>query len=96
MVLIPVRKTKTYSIDAAGSTTGTVAIDFMVKKVNVVLDVDVSTTLTFGGKNYTASFDVEDDFGAPCKDDITVSASNSGAASEDLTLEILGYRIERK
>jgi hypothetical protein len=95
-VFIPQRIVKTYSIAAAGSISDTIDVNFEVSKVNVTAGADVTATLTFGGKDYATSFDVVSDFGKPCRGDISVSASNAGAAAETLTIEILGCLQERR
>jgi len=91
-VYIPFRLEKSYTIDASGSITDTISPDFEIATVNVTADADVSVTLTFAGKSYSGSFNVVNDFGRPCKDEINVSASNSGTAAENLTIEILGTK----
>jgi len=93
---VPERVVKTYSIAAAGSISDVISVKFEVSNVNITKGADVTATITFSGKEYTSSFSVVSDFGRSCNGDLSVSASNAGAAAEDLTIEILGVRQERR
>ncbi len=93
---VPERLVKTYSIAAAGNVSDVISVEFEVSNVNITKGADVTATITFCGKDYTDSFSVVSDFGRSCKGDLSVAASNAGAAAEDLTLEILGIRQERR
>jgi len=92
IVYIPQRLVKSYSIAAGGSISDTILPDFEVAGVNITADADVSTTVSFGGKSYSASFSVVNDFGRVCKGELDVNASNAGTVAENLTIEILGVK----
>lgn len=93
---LPFRFVKTYSIAAGSSITDTISPDFEISQVNITADADVTATVVFAGKVYTSSFNVVSEYGRPCKDSLTVNASNAGAAAESLVIEILGSKQQAR
>jgi hypothetical protein len=100
----PVHLSDTVSIPASGSGTAIVTVPsgkrFKIKQVNITKGADVTVLAqAFDGKGtgQTASYDIEATFGdlLTADTDITVSGSNASLAAENLTIEVIGYSVDK-
>jgi hypothetical protein len=100
----PVKSENTASIAASGTGTATVSVPagkrYFIKQINITKGADISITAQNIDSNDTgqaASFDCESVFGGllTADTDITVSGSNAGVAAENLTIEVIGYSVEK-
>ena len=100
----PVNVSATVSIAASGSGIATVSVPtgkrYFIKSITITKGADITVSdISFDSVSagQTANFDCETVFGTLLTADtsIVVSGNNAGASAEDLTIQVLGYSVER-
>ena len=100
---IPLKDSKTVSIDASGTGSATISVPagyrYFIKSWTVTKGTDVTVTSIKIDSNDTYKIDTLSDttpeYGElpVAETDIVIAGSNAGAAAEDLTIEIKGYKV---
>ncbi len=99
---VPLKASATVSIAASGTGTATISVSgyvYFIKSWSVTKGADVTvTSITIDGNDTSqivAVTDTEATYGTllTANSSVAISGSNAGAAAEDLTIEIIGYKV---